>query len=44
MARVKEMIAKKEIQSEWIKGKEQIADCLTKVGASSESLKDMLHE
>ena len=43
-ARVKKMMAKKEIQTEWIKGKEQVADCLTKVGASSESLRDLLHE
>ena len=44
VARVKEMMAKKEIQTEWIKGREQVADCLTKVGASSESLRDLLHE
>ena len=44
MARVKEMMAKKEIQTEWIKGKEQVVDCLTKVKASYESLRDLLHE
>ena len=31
VARVKEMMAKKEIHAEWIKGKEQVVDCLTKV-------------
>ena len=31
VARVKEMMAKKEIQIECIKGKEQVADWLTKV-------------
>ena len=29
VARVKEMMAKKEIQTEWIKGREQVAGCLT---------------
>ena len=44
VARLKEMIPNKEIQTELIKGKEQVADCLTKVAASSESLIDLLHE
>ena len=44
MARVKEMMAKKEIQTEWIKGRELVSSCLIKVGASSEGLKDLLHE
>ena len=43
VSRMKEMITK-EIQTEWIKGKEQVADCLTKVGAFSESLREFLHE
>ena len=34
----------KEIQIVWIKEKEQVADCLTKVRASYESLRDLLHE
>ena len=40
----KKMMAKKEIQTEWIKGKEQIADYQIKVGAFSESLRDLLHK
>ncbi|GAB1599998.1 hypothetical protein Ahia01_000277300 [Argonauta hians] len=38
VARVKEMIAKEEIQIQWIRRQEQIADCLTKMGASTEIL------
>ena len=44
VARVKETMAKKEIETEWIKRKEQVADCLAKVEISSESLRDLLHE
>ena len=44
VARVKEMISKKETQTEWIKGKEQVADYLTKVGAFPESFRDLLHD
>ena len=43
VARVKKIMAK-EIQIEWIKEREHIADCLIKVGDSSEKLKDLLHE
>lgn len=42
VVRLKEMMAKKEIQTEWIRGREQVADCLTKMGASSEILIDLL--
>ena len=42
VAKVKKIIAKEEIQTEWIR--EQVADCLTKVGASSETLRDLLLE
>ena len=42
VAKVKEMMTKKGIQTEWIKGCEQISDCLTKVGASCEILSDLL--
>ena len=41
---VKEMIAKKEIQSEWIREWEQVADRQTKVGAYSDILRDWLHK
>ena len=30
VAKVKERMVKKEIQSEWIRGREHVADCLTK--------------
>ena len=43
VTRVKEMMAK-EIQTEWIKEEEQVVDCLTKVGASFENLRNLLHE
>ena len=42
IARIKEMIEKKEINVVWIDGKNQIADALTKRGASTQLLLDVL--
>ena len=43
IARVKEMMFKEEITVEWIKGADQVADSLTKAGASSDILVDILN-
>ena len=43
IARIKEMMQRKEISVSWIKGTDQISDCLTKSGASSQSLLDILN-
>ena len=42
--RLREMVAKQEISVHWIEGKEQIADCLTKRGASSNQLLEILQQ
>lgn len=44
VARLKEMKSRGEIQIEWIKGCDQVSDCLTKAGASSELLRDLLNQ
>ena len=44
IARIKEMIQNEEICVEWVKGNEQISDCLTKSGASSASLRECMHQ
>ena len=43
VARLKEMKNKKEIDIEWIRGCDQVSDCLTKAGASSGILRDFLN-
>lgn len=43
IARIKEMMQRKEISVSWIRGTDQISDCLTKSGASSQSLLDVLN-
>ena len=43
VARLREMVAEKEISVTWIDGKRQVADALTKRGASSASLMEVLN-
>ena len=43
IARIKEMIVLNEINVSWVKGCDQISDCLTKSGASTQSLLDILN-
>ena len=43
VARLKEMRSEKEICIEWIRGSDQVSDCLTKAGASSEIPRDLLN-
>ena len=43
VARLREMISEKEICVTWVDGKNQVADALTKRGASSESLIEVLN-
>ena len=43
VARLKDMKNKKEIHIEWIKGCDQVSDCLTKAGASLKLLRDLLN-
>ena len=42
IARLREMVDKSEITISWVDGKEQLADCLTKRGASSQRLLEVL--
>ena len=42
ISRLREMVSKKEVIVRWIPKEEQLADCLTKRGASSTSLLDVL--
>ena len=42
IARLREMVRLKEIELKWVRGKEQLADCLTKRGASSDLLRENL--
>ena len=42
MAIVRQMVGRKEISLGWVEGKEQLSDVLTKNGASSASLKEVL--
>ena len=42
IALIKEMLQKNEINSVTLVRKEQLADCLTKQGASSERLRDVI--
>ena len=42
VTRVKEMMMKKKIQTEWIRGWEQFANCLTKMGVSFDIRRDLL--
>ena len=44
IARLRQMEENQEICVEWVEGKNQIADCLTKSGASSNKLFDVLEE
>ena len=43
VARLREMVAEKEICVNWVNGKSQVADALTKRGASSVSLIEVLN-
>ena len=43
VARLREMVAEKEISVSWIEGTRQVADALTKRGASSASLVEVLN-
>ena len=43
ISRLKEMMVKEEIKVEWIEGFKQVADVMTKAGASSELLRDILN-
>ena len=43
VARLREMVAEKEICVTWVDGKSQVADALTKRGASSVSLIEVLN-
>ena len=43
IARIREMISKAEIDLTWVPGHQQLADCLTKRGASSTKLLEVLH-
>ena len=43
VARLREMVEKEEIQCNWVRKEEQLANPLTKAGASSRSLVDVLH-
>ena len=42
IARLREMVDDEEIEVKWVEGKYQLADCLTKKGASSNKLLDVL--
>ena len=42
IARLKEMISNNEVSLHWVKGQDQLSDCLTKAGASSAALRDIL--
>ena len=42
IARLKEMVGEGEIEVNWVEGKEQLADTLTKRGASTSKLLDVL--
>ena len=42
ISRLREMVSRKEVIVRWIPKEEQLADCLTKRGASSTSLLDVL--
>ena len=44
MSAVREMIEKKEITLSWIEGDKQLGNCLTKFGASSKELLEVLQE
>ena len=44
IARLREMVREEEINVEWVPGKLQIADALTKKGASSEQLLRVINE
>ena len=39
---LREMQNKSEIKFQWVKGQEQLSDCLTKKGASSKTLREAL--
>ena len=43
VARLREMVAEEEIRVTWVKDKSQVADALTKRGASSVSLIEVLN-
>ena len=43
VARLKEMVEKKEIVCDWVPDERQLANTLTKAGASSHSLMNVLH-
>ena len=42
ISRLKEMVIEEEVSIEWIEGKKQLADALTKRGASTELLVEAL--
>ena len=44
IARLRQMEEKQEICVEWVEGKLQLADCLTKAGASSQALLEVLED
>ena len=44
ISRIKEMKNNNEIEIHWIRGREQVSDCLTKAGASTEILRNILHQ
>lgn len=41
-ARLREMVAMKEIDLHWVPSEKQLADCMTKRGAASELLRTVL--
>ena len=43
VARLREMVAENEISVSWVDGRSQVADALTKRGASSVSLVEVLN-
>ena len=43
VARLREMVCEQEIMVRWVEGRQQLADALTKRGASAESLVDVLN-
>ena len=42
IARLRQMVERREIDGTWVEGNRQIADCLTKKGASSLRLLEVL--
>ena len=42
IARLRQMVEEKEISIRWVDGSKQLADCMTKKGASSLKLRDVL--